>query len=162
MRTVRRSFMTNRIRWGSVIDSSPRGPIFSDAAPEVIGFYTAGDPITVSMWWTVDIPVRFTGCRIYKAPNATGVDIPIRLWSQTGAITGSRLASTTVGTWTVDAGGWRQVDVPRPDRSDAGHHLRPRLLVGRTDLRLYAVGVARPGHRRLAAHQPVSGRDDRW
>ena len=64
------------------------------------------NPITLSHIFTVQLPCRFTGCRIYKAPNATATSFPVKLWS--GTLTGTLVASRRPsgrGSSTVAAGG---------------------------------------------------------
>jgi hypothetical protein len=113
-RVVRRSFMDHRISWGPVIDQSIKGPTFSDTlgdgTADRFGRTSPPDSVTLGLTFEVLAPVRFTGCRIYKAPNATGTAIPVKLWSGTG----TELATATIPSWTVDAGGWRQVTFPAP------------------------------------------------
>lgn len=121
LRVVRRSFMDSRISWGPIIDQSVKGPTFSDvlgdASIDVFGHTSPPTAVTLSTQFEVLAPVRFTGCRIYKAPNAAGTAIPVKLWSAPDyAITtpGTQLATTTIPSWVADGGGWRQVTFPSP------------------------------------------------
>jgi hypothetical protein len=122
-RVVTRSLMANRVNWGSVVDGTVQGPTFSDATPEAtnmigIGVTSPPDPVTVAQIFTVLAPCRFTGCRIYKAPNAVGTSIPVRLWS--GVTSGTTLATETIASWVVDDGGWQQVTFATPIDLDVG------------------------------------------
>jgi hypothetical protein len=121
LRVVKRSWMANRVNWGSAVDTGTNGPTFSDERAEVT-YATQGrtcppQPVTVSQSFTLDgvTGVRFTGCRIYKAPNAVG-DITVSIWSAATlkASTGTLLGSQVVGTWVADEGGWRQVTFSTP------------------------------------------------
>ena len=107
-RVVRRSMMTHRISWGSVVDQSIKGPSFSDVTQDptanAYGHTSPTYPVTLGLTFSVLAEVRFVGCRIYKAPNATGT-IPVNLWSPDGTV----VATASAGTWSADAGGWRQV-----------------------------------------------------
>ena len=113
-RVVKRSFMEHRISWGSVIDQSPKGPTFSDVTQDgtanAFGHTSPPYPVTLGLTFEVLSVVRLTGCRIYKAPNATGTAIPVKLWSGTG----TEVATATIPSWVVDVGGWRQVTFSSP------------------------------------------------
>lgn len=110
-RTVTRSLLANRINWDSVVSSVVQGPTFSDVRPQDLtateGVVAPPAQVTVSQIFSVLAPCRLTGFRVYKAPNATGTAIAVRLWS--GITTGTELAATTIPSWVVDGGGWRQV-----------------------------------------------------
>lgn len=118
-RKVHRSLMQNRLQWGSAVDTSLRGPTFSDAAAEpFLPRSSPPDAITLSMIFQVRAPCRFTGCRVYKAPNATGA-ISFTLWQSSTLVTGPTstgtvLGTQSAGTWAVDGGGWRQVTFASP------------------------------------------------
>jgi hypothetical protein len=107
LRVVQRSLVKNRILWGSLIDWAPRGPQFSDDDPGATLLQT-----TLGQCFTVEIGCRFTGCRIYKAPNAVGTAVPVGIWS--GVTTGTLLGSASAGNWSVDDGGWQQVTFSTP------------------------------------------------
>lgn len=123
-RVVRRSLLANRTNWGSAVDATVRGPSFSDDTTDPFtdvgrpAFTNAPpDPLTVGIAFTVEIPCRFTGCRVYKAPNAVNASgVPFAIWSSASgaSTTGTLLGSQTTAAWAVDAGGWRQVTFATP------------------------------------------------
>lgn len=124
VRVVKRSLWENRICWGSAIDASIEGPFFTDDVAD--GFNINSLPATLAQLFWLDRDVRFTGCRIYKAPNAVGSNIPVSLYEVTGyntqgaVDTTTLLASTTIPSWVADDGGWQQVDFPAPVALSAG------------------------------------------
>jgi hypothetical protein len=115
-RVVRRSLFANRINWDSAVANSVQGPTFSDVTPQSTsitdGVACPPGQLTVSQIFSVLIPCRVTGFRIYKAPNAVGTSMAVTLWS--GVSSGTSLATTTIPSWTVDGGGWRQVTFTTP------------------------------------------------
>lgn len=115
-RVVRRSFFENRLNWGGAVIgvATTLGPTFSDDTFEgsMDGYACPPSPVTLSIIFKVLRSVKITGCRIYKAPNATATSVPVKLWS--GVASGTELASTTIGPWVADNGGWRQVTFSSP------------------------------------------------
>src|SRR5881394_3906930 len=98
-RVVRRSLLEHRVNWGSIVDVTVQGPQFSDVTPqetfETHGLDVPPNDITVSQIFSVYIPCRLTGFRIYKAPNAVATSVPVTLWSGTGTV----ITTTTIGPW---------------------------------------------------------------
>jgi len=102
--TIRRALFDTRIAWGAVTNTNVAGPSFQT------------DPagaLTLGLEFRSLIPVRFVGCKIYKAPNLAG-SIPVRLWDKGGTGGAARELGSTTVTWVADSGGWREVIFPTP------------------------------------------------
>lgn len=129
-RVIRRTMMENRIMWGSAIDPTPKGPSFSDDPAAAVDFLSGRvcppDDLTVSTIFQVLIPVRFTGCRVYKAPNHVATNVPITLWRSSTLVTsqastGTELGAEDAGPWIVDGGGWQTIDFASPIDLEPGY-----------------------------------------
>jgi hypothetical protein len=106
--TIRRSLFETRIAWGAVTNTGVKGPS-----------YVLDVPMTPGLEFQVLWPVRFIGCRICKAPNASG-SIPVRLWDRQGSGGTPRELGIATVTWVADAGGWREILFSAPIDLEVG------------------------------------------
>jgi hypothetical protein len=110
VRTRRRGLFDYRVAWGPVTGVGfPQGPSFQALTVR-----------SVALEFSVLTPVRFVGCRIYKAPNLVGTSIPVTLWSYDGAGGASVDRGTETVTWVADLGGWREIVFATPVNLNVG------------------------------------------
>jgi hypothetical protein len=101
--TIQRSLFGTRISWGAVTNTIVKGPSFS----------LVETPLTLGLEFKTMWPVRFTSCRIYKAPNLNG-NVIVRLWDRQGSGGAARDLGNVTVTWVADAGGWRDITFSAP------------------------------------------------
>ena len=104
LRKVKRYLHRDRLFAQSIVDPVLRsGPGTVISTPQTLGTELG---LTFQI---VDIPTRFTGFRLWKAPVASGT-VPVTLWDYD-----TKVALATMNlTWVSDAGGWEEHDFPTP------------------------------------------------